>query len=496
MGLSGVFKGGLWLYIGGLLTSFLGYVYWFIASSFVPPGTIGSAAAITSLQGLLVGVFSLGLPTGLQRFIGMSRGKNDYQQLSTYFFTSLTFALFVNLALALTVLAASLTNFTVFNLKSFELTFVVILILLASWPQLFTSLFNSLLKTEVTATAQTVSSVLRVFVGIFLLYLGLDFVGVILGLITASVTTDIILILYAVKLFREFNVEAKIQPSNLRELLKAGFASWMPNTLITLGQSIGVLSVYGFVGESETGLYYIAFAIAAIVYNLPESILSLMFPVLSGMEDGRKRTVSKAIKISLAASVPIALTLALYPHIPLSLLGQRYVQASSHVLRILVLGAVVSPIVSGYGSYVYAVGKYVHVTLIGLATNMSRLLLYALLIPTMEATGVATAYTLGIIVALTAVLSSAYKTGYRFNWIQHAETIIVPGLLAAFIFILNIQWLIGIPALLLASLFAYARLNIISKMDVLEISQAFISKERLSKMCAHIRLIIKLMYGE
>ena len=496
MGLSGVVKGGLWLYIGGLLSSFLGYVYWLIASSFVPPSIIGSAAAITSMQGLLVSAFSLGLPTGLQRFIGLSRGKNDYQQLSTYFFTSLSFTLFINLLLAFITFVASFTNFVILNLKPFELTLVAILILLSSWSPLFTSLFNSLLRTEVTAAAHSASSLLRLLVGVSLLYLGFDFVGVILGFITASITMDTIIVLYAMKLFKEFGVKTKVQTSHLRDLLKAGLASWIPNTLITLGQSIGVLSIYGFVGETETGLYYIAFAIAAIVYSLPESILSLMFPVLSGMEDGRKRTASKAIKLSLAITVPIALALALYPSIPLSLLGQKYVQASSNILRILVLGAVISPIISGYGSYIYAIGKYTHVALTGLATNISRLLLYALLIPTMEATGVATAYTLGIIIALAIILPSAHKTGYRFNWTQHAETIIIPGLLAAFISIINIHWLIGLPALLLLSLLAYARLNIISKMDLIEVSQAFMSKERLSKMYAYVRPIFKIMYGE
>jgi O-antigen/teichoic acid export membrane protein len=47
--------------------------------------------------------------------------------------------------------------------------------------------------------------------------------------------------------------------------------------------------VYFVIGGAATGFYFIAFAIAGIVYQLPASILTLMFPVLSGMEEGRKK---------------------------------------------------------------------------------------------------------------------------------------------------------------------------------------------------------------
>lgn len=495
MGLSGVVRGGLWIYIGSLLSGFLGYIYWLIASRFVSPSVVGSAAAITSMQALLVSIFSLGISTGLQRFIGLSKGKNDYQQLSTYFSTSLFSTLFITILLAAAIFISFFTSSAVFNLSSFELIFVIILILLSLWSSTYTSLFNSLLRTEVTAITQTVSSILKLIIGVFLLYLGFDFVGVILGIVVAQIVTDIMLILYAKKLFREFKIQVKVQLSGLKCLLQAGLPSWIPNVLTTLGQSIGVLSVYGFLGGTETGLYYIAFAIASLVYNFPASILSLMFPVLSGMEDGRKRATSRAVRFSLVVTVPLTLALALYPYLPLSLLGREYLQASN-ILRILVLGAILLPITTGFVSYIYAIGKYTYVALTGLIPNICRLILYALLIPIMGATGVATAYTLGIIITLVTILPFAYDIGYRFNWTECTKTIIIPVIPAALLFTLNIHWLIGLPVLLLISLFVYARLDILTKNDLNEVSQAFLSKDRLSKIQIYVRPIIKLLYGE
>lgn len=151
MSLAKVVKGGLWLYISGLLSLFFGYAYWIIASGFVSPSIVGSAAAITSMQSLFIEALSLGQPSALQRFIGLNKGRNDYQKLFTYFFTSLALNLLVNSLLILVIFIASYLGFQAFNLSLLELSFVMILTFLGSWPSLFSSLFTSVLRTEVAA---------------------------------------------------------------------------------------------------------------------------------------------------------------------------------------------------------------------------------------------------------------------------------------------------------------------------------------------------------
>lgn len=80
----------------------------------------------------------------------------------------------------------------------------------------------------------------------------------------------------------------------IKEVIKAGIPSWIPSLLTTAGTWLGVLGIYGLAGSNQTGNYYIAFMIASVLYSLPSSFLSLMlFPVLSGMDDGRKRATNK-----------------------------------------------------------------------------------------------------------------------------------------------------------------------------------------------------------
>jgi O-antigen/teichoic acid export membrane protein len=46
MSLNRVHRSSLWLYASGITSSFLGYLYWLLASGFVPPSAIGDAAFI------------------------------------------------------------------------------------------------------------------------------------------------------------------------------------------------------------------------------------------------------------------------------------------------------------------------------------------------------------------------------------------------------------------------------------------------------------------
>jgi hypothetical protein len=152
--------------------------------------------------------------------------------------------------------------------------------------------------------------------------------------------------------------------------------------------------------------------------------------------------------------------------------------------------------VSGYTSYVYAIGKYSHVTVIGTIANLNRLILYFLLLPILLSTGIALSYTLGVLVALLVVLPSARKLGFRFNWTKYLTILGIPLAFVFLFFVFNVHWLLGIPTLILVSLVAYTRLRIITKTDLLEIAQAFLSEETILRVYLRTKPIFRILFGE
>lgn len=486
----------MWLYVGSLLFNLLGFFFWIVVSLFVSPQVVGSAAAVIALYSSFVAVLSLGIPMGVRRFMGSSWGDGDYQQLFSYFLTAFVLLTLVNLPLVVVALCFS-TLSGILSLTSFEFFIVSVLLILEFWPPLFYSLFNSVLRTKTVAFADILLSCLKLLASVLLLSLGYGFLGLMLGLIVGSIVRSALFFYYTMKMFREHSIHvySLVDMSKVREILPAGIASWAPTALAVLGQSIGVLAIYGFVGGTETGLYYIAFTIALVVYRLPDSIQTLMFPVVSGMSDGKKRAISAAIKLTLALTVPLALALVVYPFLPFMFLGPNYLGASN-ILRLLVLGAIIHPIISGYVTYIYAIGKYAHVMIVGLVTTMARLVLYALLVASMGAEGVAISFTLGMLISLALTIISARRIGFKFQWLQHGKTILVAVMLSVLLYLLNIWWLIGIPLLVLGSLVAYLRIGILSRSDIREISQAFLSDEAIARASARFRPILSLLFVE
>ena len=350
-----VFRSSLWLFIGAIFSNMAGYVYWIVVATYVSPSAVGSIAAILALQNILVMLFSIGIPAGLQRFVGMNYAKGGEESISTYFGTGLVYLIGIYFLLSITIIAGSLTSTGFLGLSAIELVLVAIILILTSWSPLFHSLFIATMRPKVTAKSLIASSTLKIITGLILLNLGLGFWGAISGFIIGFITVDAVFLFYSRQVFSS---KARFKPTldSFKNLVLAGYAAWIPRVLAALGNSVGVLIVFSIIGSSETGLYYLAFAVGQIVYILPTRGLALMFPLLSGMQNGRKRATSQAIRLSLVATAPLACALAVYSYLPFLLLGPDFSPASL-MLQILVFGALLTPIVVGYNSYVYATGK-------------------------------------------------------------------------------------------------------------------------------------------
>jgi O-antigen/teichoic acid export membrane protein len=492
-----IVMGSFWLFLGVAIFNIVGFLYWMMASLFVSPGVVGSVSAILSFESLMINVCSLGVPIGMRRFIGFSWGQHEPEKIPQYLSTSLAFTAIINIPAFSLILAIAFLNIPFLNLGSFEMFSIAILMALDFWPSIYASLFIAILKTRVTTVSNSMSSIVKVVVGVFLLEMGFGFIGIIISMISASLTREIILLSSTRKLSNEFgfSLYRGVSIQSMSEILKAGIASWIPNTLMILGQAIGVLLIYGYVGGEQTGLYYIAFALSAVAYNLPNSIQSLMFPVLSGMDAGKEETIRNAIRLSLAAVAPIALAMVVYSQVPFLLLPSSYANAANP-FSILMIGLLVIPAVGGYSSYVYALGKYMHVTLIDTVSTVVRLFSYFVLIIPFGALGAAIAYVLGIVSSILPAIISARYIGFSFEAKQYSKTLVTPFFSAIAVYFVNLPWALGIIFLLITSYIVYARSGVITKSDVRQMALAFLSPESVERVHTHTKRIVTTLFGD
>jgi len=485
--LNRVIRGSFWLYVSGISSNLLGYVYWLMASWFVPPSTIGESSAIVGVVSLISGLVSLGVSSGATRLFGKALAQPDSRrQLSSWFSSSLA----VPLALYASAAVATLLAGPLLGVTQLQLPFVISLIILAAFPQVSGPLYNASLRTGVIALSSILSASFRLMLGLLLLYLGTGFAGVMLAFVIAGVVQHVVL---AAALRGSISAARPSLPQ-AKETVMQGLPAYIPSLVATAGSWLGVLGIYAIAGSADAGTYYIAFTIASVVYSLPLTLLGLMFPVLSGMEDGRKRASARAVRLTSAIIAPLAGVVIAYPYVPLSMMGPSYV-ASSFALQLLAVGCFAAPIASGFNSLVYAYGKYRYVTLLGLASNVPRGIMYAPLVALWGDSGAAFSYISGYAFSLGAVLLMSRRVGYSVGWGASAVFAAIPAALSLALVYSGLHWAVGTAIILAVSLLAYARLGLVTRADLGEITSAFLSRGQLDRVYPYAKYILEVLYG-
>jgi len=488
--ISSVVRGGFWLYLSSVIDNLAGFLYWMIVSAIVGPTVVGMASAISGLASLFLSILNLGVGTGATRFFGMYLGSDDEVRLYEYFWTSFIFNSLIHVIAGVIIMLLGITGYSVSNISGLMLVFAS-LIIVGGIGAIPSSLITSMIKTEVIFTATFLSIFFRFGVGITLITIyNLGWVGVVIGNTIQLYTRLIIITAYSIsKTYKRviFSYNA------LKDVLIAGSPSWLPGLIASIGSWVGLLSVYVISGALETGYYYISSAISNIILMISSSILTLSFPVLSGMRDGRKRALSQIMKISLALTLPISTYVMFYPWVPLSLIGREYVDSST-ILTILLASAVPTIITSSIVNLVYAYGKYLLVLIVNLAVSISRLVLYYYLIPSYGGLGSAIAFTVGSYVGLLTTLYIIKSINLIVDWYLILKVILIPTLLSIPCLVLNINWFIALM-LVVSSYIIYLKTKIISKDELKEIIKALHLEFLVSKIYSRYYDVIDRILG-
>ena len=342
------------------------------------------------------------------------------------------------------------------------------------------------LDTKPIFIGSIVGNAVKLPLGIGLVLMGWGWAGAVIGYIALTPVAFTVKLLPSLKLakFRLcFNLQA------LRDVLKAGVVSWLPAVIAVLGQQLGVLTLFGVKGASETGLYYVSFAIMGVVAGVGGSVLGLMMPVLSGMEDGRKRACWRAIKISLALVTPLAFILATYPEVPLGLLGREYVNATP-MLTLLALTIPAALINAGVTSLIYAYGMYAKILALGLVGNLSRIVAYGPLSYLMGGFGVALSYAIGAYIGLAVAALICRRIGFNPGFKEALIITACPLCLALILHLLSVNWLIGTVLLISLPYIAYLKAGILRREDLRDLSYALAPKQAVDEIYQYLRPII------
>ncbi len=486
---SRIIRGGFWFYLSNVVVSVMGFIYWMAISIIAGPSILGYTSAIVSLSFLINGVASFGVNYGLQRFLGLSYGSGDVVALKKYFWSTFYVSLAIYGIVSIALFTLGVYGYLLPGFTREMMVLASIMVFLGV-NIVFQSFYVGIVKTHMLTLVNFIGNSIRLFLGIILVYLGFSWIGATLGYIATLLVSIVIGLVYAVYLLGR---PTGFSLTCVKDVYVAGLASWIPFVIMIVGQWFGVLSVYGYTGVVETGVYYISFTIANFVIFIGASLVQLLLPVLSGMVDGRKRLASWVMKISIVLVSPLSMFLVFYPETILGFLGEKYIGGAS-LLSILVLSGIPVVATLAINNLVYAYGMYSRVLGIGLAQNIPRLLLYLLLTPVYGGYGTAIAYTIGSFTGLAFAAITSYSVGFRAGLQSLVKAVILPATIASGLYILGASWYFALGAIIAVVVIGYPKLGVVTKSDVRELVKALYLEDYVKKMYPLLKPIIDYLF--
>ena len=466
-------RGAVYIYIQFFVSSISGYIFWLIITQLTSSAIVGTLSAIIAISEILVSFAIIGVPDSIQRFLGRSFYEKNAESAKKYLAASF---ILVSLGILGTCLFIMFDN-TVLKLTEidYNLKLVIVAIVTASAVNLLlTSIIISSLKTKVLPTVNIIASSSKIILSIFLILLGGGVIGISLSyLFFGNALSAILLAVCSIKLFRSTSKvdtpgsEVSLQHAS-KDLLVGGIASWIPMLITNVGIQLGTIVLYGSKGSEDTAIYFISLTIVNALLLGTVSFTAIGLPILSSIQDGRKRFAWQTIRWGYIISVPLASSIFFYSREVLGLLGQNYIEGETS-LQILLLSLPPTIILSGIGNLVYSYGNYKQSLAINFFMGIPRILLYFLLVPMYGSIGASISFTIGSLTGLVVSIIVARKIGMLIFWKDLVLLFFVPILIGFILHSFEINYLIGIFATIIVSYISFSKLNTITRSDVRDI---------------------------
>jgi O-antigen/teichoic acid export membrane protein len=443
---------------------FVGYILWLILSRLTSPDVIGISSTVISLVVIFSVIVDLGVSRGSTLFLGKSFSEGQTQDANVYVKASLIVVSSGILVCSLAILVFKEWIYP--NIPSELVHISILLVGLSAISSLLRSVLIASLQTQLLPIIMIVSSICKIALTITLILLGTGALGITVGYLSAYLSAAILLFFVLRTTLKPLKQASTVNLYHAcKNILLASVASWVPRVIAVIGTRLGTIIVFGIEGAGQAGFYFIAFSIYYAIAAVADSLSSILFPVLSGMKDQRKRFVWRMIKISLAVTLPISSAATLYSDEIMGLFGSDYVQASMS-LKILLLSILPFTLNIAIGTLVYSYGNYRQVLAVGLGSSISRIICYFVLVPMYGNTGAAISFTLGSIIGFAVSAVVAKKIGMLIFWKELALIFIIPTIFSFVLEEFQVNYIVGVPVILVLSLIIYLALRVLSRSDL------------------------------
>ena len=458
-----------YLFLDAIFGLGLGYLFWIIVSRFLGPSITGETSSSVTIAVLLAVIFTFGISIGSQRFLGKAFAENqkEYFREITKFTLLFTIGCISTVSVVFVVFIEFLTS--VFKFSSEMALIIIILSFTYALSLALNGFLISSRKTRKLLIVYLISNAVRFFALIPILIFEVGSEGITLAYLTYYLSATILLFVSVRReIFGPSINKGILIFSHKKELLSASISIWVPYSISFIGMQSGVLFILGASGAAPAGIYYMAFGIYLALSAFPTSIVSILFPILSGMKEKREVLLWKAMNASFYIVVPLAVAIAFFPAPILSIFGEDFVSGTT-IMSILATTVLIAPISGSIGVLAFAYGKYRQVLLIGVIPNVTKIILYIVLVTEYSGIGIAASIFSGVLIELGIALVLNRMNKYELPTRKLLALLGIPILIGLVTFVVNIDTVLSILIVIFASYLIIPRIGIIKYSEIDEI---------------------------
>src|SRR3989344_962744 len=401
-----LYGNSIYLMLSTAIMAFFGFFFWIINARLFTPEQVGIATTLISVMTLISSFSLLGLGNGLIRYLPTSERKN--KKINTAFtFVGLT-SIVITIIYLLFIKIISPSLLFVRENVFFSLLFIIF-IALTSLANLSENIFIAYRSSLYVLLKNTLFSIIKIVLPIFLISLGAYGIFASVGIATAisfllSVGFLVRKFNYLIKLIVDTDVVKRIFKFSLGNYV-AGFIGGLP------AMALPIL-ITNSIGAKFSAYFYMDMMIVNFLYIIPMATSQSLFAEGSYGVMELQTHLKKAIKIVSLILIPaIILTLSLGKYILLAF-GKSYSNEGVILLQLLTVSVIFNSINYIIGSIFRIKNMVKELVILSFVNSFFMLFLYTLFIK-YDLFGVGIVWMLGQVITSVVSIIMLVKSKYE-----------------------------------------------------------------------------------
>lgn len=461
--------------VGNIIPSIFTYIFWFATARIAGAEVIGLTSAVASFVTIVVTIDVLNMSLGMKRSLGIATSSGD---LGSYKQVISSTILFVSLVVGASMLLIAIPQLRVLESVGIDrqYTWIIIAMIPAlAFQQIFSEALTAALRSKHLVMPLLIGAVLRFpLLLAAIIFFNTSDLAIIIAYSMVMFVSSTLYAFYTVKIYGG-NTASALQnaASNIRLVLKASMASWVPQIISVLGSQLGIITVFSLGGAAEGGRFYIPLAIFTVAFFIVSGINKVSHALVAGMSTKEEQVsyLLYSMNVAFIFTIPIATPLLFFAEEYLVLLGREFSGGSStlSVLMICLPLAIISEMIY---YFLYGKGDHKAVLYLGLAGNVPRTALYFVLVPVMGAYGAALAYLVGTVAQFALSMDVAKKHSITIPFKRYVALTVVPVAIGAATWIIDLHFALSTALILVATAVSYIKLHLFTEAELKSILYA------------------------